>query len=148
MAAKFAAIIAGLNNNQIDRIGRFAETVGVAFQIQDDILNLTGSTGWGKTIGDDITEGKRSLMVIYTLKNADKTHKKRLLQILDMHTNEPQLIKEAIDIMKSYDALEYAKKRANVITSDAWNSVKELFIAGDAKQRIEAFVGFMVDRKI
>jgi geranylgeranyl pyrophosphate synthase len=55
----------------VDAIGRFAEAIGVAFQIQDDILNLVGEKfGDLKGVGEDIHEGKRTLMVLHALEHA------------------------------------------------------------------------------
>jgi geranylgeranyl pyrophosphate synthase len=148
MAAKFAAILAGLKDDEIERIGRFAETVGVAFQIQDDILNIAGSKNWGKEHGDDITEGKRSLMVIHALSKANDDDKKRLIEVLNMHTKDRKLIDEAVGILKKYDSIKYAKTRATEIIKESWDGVKDLFPEGESKNKIEAFVTFMVARKI
>ncbi|MCK4482936.1 polyprenyl synthetase family protein, partial [Candidatus Bathyarchaeota archaeon] len=73
MAAEIAAVLADANDELIKRLGRFAESIGVAFQMQDDILDLTSSEFTEKKggRGQDITEGKRSLIVIHTLKVAD-----------------------------------------------------------------------------
>ncbi len=78
MAAKMAAVIAGADPKLVEKLGRFAESIGVAFQMQDDILDLTGQEFAKKKggVGQDITEGKRSLMVIYTLKKAKQQRQK------------------------------------------------------------------------
>ena len=90
MAAKMAAVLSGANKPLVEKLGHFAESIGVAFQMQDDILDLTGQEFAKKKggVGQDITEGKRSLMVIYTLKKANSTDKKRLIEILNMHTSD------------------------------------------------------------
>ncbi len=70
MAAKLAAVIAGADGQLVEKLGHFAESIGIAFQMQDDILDLTGKEFAVKKgcLGGDITEGKRSLLVIHTLK--------------------------------------------------------------------------------
>ena len=95
----------------VEKLGRFAESIGVAFQMQDDILDLTGQEFAKKKggVGQDITEGKRSLMVIYTLKKANSADKKRLIEILNMHTSDQKLRNEAIALMQKYGAMEYVK---------------------------------------
>src|SRR5450756_1482007 len=100
MAAKTAAVIAGANRPLVEKLGRFAESIGVAFQMQDDILDLTGQEFAKKKggVGQDITEGKRSLMVIYTLKKANNADKKRFIEILNMHTSDQALRDEAIAV--------------------------------------------------
>ena len=102
MAAKMAAVLAGAEPKLVEKLGRFAETIGVAFQMQDDILDLTGQE-FAKSkgcVGGDITEGKRSLLVIYTLQIANVTDKKRLIEILNMHTFDQKLRDEAIALIE------------------------------------------------
>lgn len=76
MSAKIGAILAGADEKTVDSLGKFAESIGVAFQIQDDILNISDQK-WGKDFGDDITEGKRTLMVIRTIESASEPDKKK-----------------------------------------------------------------------
>ena len=73
MAARLGAALAEASERKERVVGEFAETLGVAFQIQDDILNLfPPKDTWGKTLGEDITEGKRTLLVIRALKRLRK----------------------------------------------------------------------------
>ncbi len=111
MAAKMAAVIAGADKPLVEKLGRFAESIGVAFQMQDDILDLTGEEFAKKKggVGQDITEGKRSLIVIYTLKKANNEDKKRLIEILNMHTSDQKLATKQYRLMQKYDALEHVK---------------------------------------
>ena len=83
--------------------------------MQDDILDLTGTEFAEKKggLGQDITEGKRTLMVIRTLKTANAQDRKRLIEILNMHTSDQKLRDEAIAIMQKNDAIEYVKNKAD-----------------------------------
>ncbi|RLI37776.1 hypothetical protein DRO60_04225 [Candidatus Bathyarchaeota archaeon] len=146
-AAKLGAILAKAPDWQVESIGRFAEAIGVAFQIQDDILNITGDPeAYGKEWGGDITEGKRTLMVIYTLRRASEADKERLLQILDMHTRDKHLIKEAVSIMERYGAVEYARKVARRIVEEAWADVDGWLSPSEAKEALKALARFLIER--
>lgn len=147
MAAKLGALFAGQNNEMIEKMGRLAEAIGVGFQIQDDILNIRPTEKWGKEIGEDIHEGKRSLMVIHALQKADKNDKKRLLRILNLHTRDESLIKEAIAIMEKYGAIDYAKDFSKKMVKDAWADVNNLIPENPAKNTLKSFVDFLVDRE-
>ncbi len=148
-AAKLGAILAGAPDEQVESIGRFAEAVGVAFQIQDDILNITGDPEkYGKELGGDITEGKRTLMVIYTLRRANEEDRKRLLEILDMHTRDPKLIAEAINIMRCYGAVEYAKEVARRLVREAWAEVDGWLKPSPAKEALKSLARFLVEREL
>jgi len=150
MSSKFAGILAGADDETIKRVGEFIESLGVAFQIQDDVLDITGSNKFGKTIGGDITEGKRSFMVVHVLqdKNAKEEDKRRLREILDMHTGDKELIREAIDIIREYGAVDHAKGYAEKIVTDAWNDVDEILPESVAKNLLKEFKDYLIEREI
>lgn len=150
MAAKMAAVLADASDDQLDKIGRFAEAVGVVFQIRDDVLDLVGEEFAKKKggLGKDITEGKRTLMVIHTLKKADLVDKKRLTEIINMHTTDQKLRDEAISIIKKYGSMEYAKEFARSMVNESWKEVDKLLPSSDAKENLRAFANYLVERKI
>jgi len=150
MAAKMAAVLADADEDLVEKLGGFAEAVGVVFQIQDDVLDLTGKEFVEKKggRGQDITEGKRSLMVIHTLEKATLKDKKRLIEILNMHTTEQRLRDEAISIMKKYGAIEYAKRFAQKIVRENWTEVDRLLPKSDAKEKLRAFAEYLVEREV
>jgi geranylgeranyl pyrophosphate synthase len=150
MSAKIAAVLADANEELTDKIGHFAESIGIAFQMQDDILDLTGEEFAEKKggRGQDITEGKRSLIVIHTLKVADAKDRKRLIEILNMHTSDQKLKDEAIKIMEKYGSINYAKDFARKIVKESWKEVERLLPASEAKEKINAFAKFLIERKI
>ena len=150
MAAKIAAVLADANDELVEKLGRFAESIGVAFQIQDDILDLTGEEFAVKKggRGQDITEGKRTLMVIHTLKVANPKDRKRLIEILKMHTSDQKLRDEAIAIMQKYSSIEYAKNFAREIVKKSWKDLERLLPESEAKEKLNAFAQFLIERKI
>ena len=148
MAAKMAAVLAGANKPLVEKLGRFAESIGVAFQMQDDILDLTGQEFAKKKggVGQDITEGKRSLMVIYTLKKANGKDKKRLIEILNIHTSDQKLRDEAIALMQKYGAMEHVKQTAAKMVIESWNEAEKLLPTPQAKEKLKAFAEFLIKR--
>lgn len=150
MAGRLATMLADRSDDEIDKMGKFTETVGVAFQIQDDVLNIVGEefTAGKGGAGEDITEGKRSLLVIHALHEADEKDRKRLLEILAMHTFDQKLRDEAIEILKKYDAVEYAKGKAKKMVQDAWDGIDKLLPESDAKEKLKAFAYYLIERKI
>ena len=141
MSAKLAALLSGATDEQIETMGKFAESIGVAFQIKDDVMNIEG--GLGKEIGDDINEGKRTLMVVHTLKVASEEDRKKLIEILGKHTKDDRLIKEAIEILKKYDSIDYAKNFAKNMIKETWEEVNKTLPESDAKKKLEAFVHYL-----
>jgi len=144
MAAMLGALLGGGTEKQVEALGNFAETAGAVFQIQDDILNITGSLGKG--FGDDISEGKRSLIAIHTLAVASKDEKKRLLEILDTHTKDENLIKEAIAIMQKHSSVDYARDVATKLAEKSWLEVEPLLHESEAKKQLHELAQMMVSR--
>jgi len=150
MSAKISAVLAGASKDLVDKLGNFAESIGIAFQMQDDLLDLTGREFAEKKggVGQDITEGKRTLMVIYTMKNAGKEDRKRLVQILNMHTTDQTLRDEAITLMRKYGAVDYVKQTAARMVKESWSEVNKLLSASEAKEKLKAFAEFLIKRTI
>ena len=150
MAAKISAVLAGASKELVEKLGGFAESIGVAFQMQDDVLDLTGKEFAEKKggVGQDITEGKRTLMVIHTLKNANSADRKRLIQILNMHMADQALRDEAIALMQKYRAIDHVTRTAARMVEESWSEVDKLLPASEAKEKLKAFAEFLIKRTI
>ena len=148
MAAKMAAALSGADSSLVEKLGGFAESIGVAFQMQDDILDLTGEEFAKKKggVGQDITEGKRSLLVIYTLKKASAGDKKRLIEILNTHTSDQVLRDEAIALMKKYGAFEHVTGLAERMVAESWKEAEKLLPTPQAKEKLKQFAEFLIKR--
>jgi geranylgeranyl pyrophosphate synthase len=151
MAARFAIALSGGSAEMEEKIGAFAETMGVAFQIQDDILDLVssgkGREKFGKAIGNDIKEGKRTLLVIHALGKASEKDRKRLSRILDAHTGDPGLIEEAVSILNQYGSIAYAKGKSRELVSKAWNEIEPLLKKSHAKKQLKDLAFFLTERE-
>ena len=152
LAAKMAVILSGKKDKLAERIGKMAEAIGVAFQIQDDILDLSlegkERKKFGKSFGNDIKEGKRTLIVIHALKKASQKDKKRLLGILDRHTDNLKERKAAIEIIKKYGSIDYARRVARKIIEDSWQETGKLLPRSKAKTKLEEFINYLIERKV
>lgn len=150
MAARMAAVLAGADDNVIEKMGKFAESIGVSFQIQDDILDVIGvefARGKGG-LGTDITEGKRSLMVIHALGKAEPEDAKRLLTILGMRTSDEKLRREAIDIIRKHGSIEYAENVAERLMRESLGGLDNVLSPSKAKGMLIALANYLIERKI
>src|SRR5690606_8333082 len=120
------ALFAGGTDEQIEALGKFAEVIGVAFQIQDDLLNIEGDKFAEKIAvkGEDIHEGKRTLMVIHASENAPPEKVKRLEEILLSHPSDQETINEAIAILQEAGSCDYARGVAKDMVTKAWEDVE------------------------
>ena len=147
LSAKLGTILGNGTEEQINTLGKFAESIGIAFQIHDDILNITNNN-WGKDFGDDISEGKKSLIIIKTLGQTNEIDKKRLLKILNLKTKNKELIKEAIEIIKKHSGIEDSKKVAKELVSKAWKEIDSTLPNSDPKNKLKLFANYLINRNI
>ncbi len=149
LSARLAVILSGGSENLEKVMGKFAESIGIAFQIQDDILSASGKGFQEKKgYGDDITEGKRTLIVIETLRKASKVDKGKLLDILNSHTKEKDKITEAMEILKKYGAIDYCKKAARKMVIESWKAAEASLKPSPAKEKLKMFADYLVEREI
>jgi geranylgeranyl pyrophosphate synthase len=149
LAAKWGAIFAGGTDGQVKAAGKLAESIGVAFQIQDDVLNLRGERGkYGKDPGGDITEGKRTLLVIFALKRSSGPDAERLARILDSHTKDGKRIADAIAIIERSGAFGHANAVARKIVLGAWAGFDGKFPKSRHKDALRLLADYVIDRSV
>lgn len=152
MSTRIGARLAGADRQTTEILGRFAESIAVAFQIQDDVLNL--KEGAGKEFAEDIKEGKRSLLVIRALSQLSPDQAHRLEEILDLHTGDRKLAEEAIAIVTATDAFEFCRLKGLEIIEESWKEVEgrlSVFVPfggfeKDARSGLRALADFLVKR--
>src|SRR3989339_285372 len=120
--------------------------------INEEMIKISFGQGmdiyWHKKNSEDITEGKMTLMVIKTLKDASIEDRKRLLEILKLKTKDLNLINEAINILKKYDSIEYAKRKAKSLVYNAWCELNLVIKDNRAKKRLKMFADYLIEREI
>jgi len=151
--AAFSAGLGGILGNgskkQVEGLIKFAESVGGAFQIQDDILNIKPeSLEWGKEIGDDIKEGKRTLMVVHALSVLSKSDKAKLLKIINSNEKSESDVVHAIKLLEKSGSIDYARDYARKIVADSWGSLEVLLPDSKAKFLLKDFADYLVKRNI
>jgi len=119
---RLGAILAGASGKQLEAIYEFGKPLGYCFQIRDDILDLTSDfAGLKKQTGNDIYEGKRTIMLSHLFRTVKGKDKKRLLKIM-AKTREEKTVEEVnwvIGLMKKHGSLEYAQKLAEKFAKQA-----------------------------
>lgn len=109
------AISAQLPQRQTWQLQRFATLLGVAFQIMDDVLNLDADEGaYGKEIGGDLQEGKRTLILLHALRHATPRERARAIEALERPREEKSETDVAglLALVRAHDSLGFARKAA------------------------------------
>lgn len=143
-ATTAGAIIGGATSIQIEALRTYGKNVGLAFQIQDDYIDLTGDESIGKPVGSDLVEGKKTLMVVYALEKASKEDHDRLIELLE--ANDESIIDEAMEILNKYDAINYARMVAYDCVIEAKSSLS-VIPDSDAKEALFKLADFVYSRK-
>jgi geranylgeranyl diphosphate synthase type I len=113
-SARCGGLLGGATKTQVKRLGEFGRYAGIAFQVIDDILALTADEKvLKKPVGNDIREGKRTLMVVYALERASERQRKQILETLGNKDASPEQIQETIKLIDHLGAIRYAKKLAD-----------------------------------
>ncbi len=114
------AIVGGAADEQVEALRSYGLDTGLAFQIQDDLLNLVGTDeAKKKDFRSDITEGKRTLVVVHALQNAGAAARARLVEILSSKERDPEVLAEAVAIMEEAGSIEYARAYAEDLSQNA-----------------------------
>lgn len=149
VAGRIGAISGGADADDQETIYNYTTLIGIAFQYIDDILNIEPETSeWGKTIGEDITEGKRSPLVLHSLKVATDSDRQRLLEILDSRSTNQDTINEALAIFKKYDAIHKVRADATRFVEMAVIEVDKLRVPDNYKDILKEFAYYVLSRKI
>ena len=96
------------NSPEVDRMRKFGEMIGIAFQIKDDLFDY-GEAKIGKPLGIDIKEQKMTLPLIHVLNTCSKKDKDWLINSVKNHNRDKKRVKEVIAFVKDNGGLEYAE---------------------------------------
>lgn len=139
------AIIGGGSESEIEGLRNYGLDTGLAFQIQDDLLNLIGSEeSMKKDFRNDITEGKRTLVVVHALQHS--TNRDRLIDILSSKEKNHDVLAEAVDIMTESGSIEYARNYAENLTSIAKNRLIDMVKPSPSRDLLVSMADWFVNR--
>ena len=149
---RLGAIVAGAGGPILDELRDFGTKLGVAFQIQDDALNLAGDQKkYGKAKSDDILEGKRTLILLHLLSVAGQSERDRVVSILNKEREAKTRadVKYVLSTIDKYDAIGFARKRANELLKEALATLRDIDWKGDRESvdMLNAFSRFAVERE-
>jgi octaprenyl-diphosphate synthase len=138
------AASANADEETIEKMRLFGEKIGIAFQIKDDMFDF-GTDDVGKPLGIDIKEKKVTLPLIYALNNSESSEKKRMIQLVKNHNDDPKKITEIINFVKQKGGLEYSEIQMKKYQEEAF-AILDTFPAGEAKTGLEQLVRFTTER--
>ncbi|MBR9682781.1 MAG: polyprenyl synthetase family protein [Candidatus Aenigmarchaeota archaeon] len=149
---RLGAIIAGQSDEVIEKISEVGIPMGKGFQVRDDLLNIVGEGSvYGKEIGGDIFEGKRTVLVIHLIKNTEGEEHQKVLDIMNKPRAEKttEEVEWMIKMMKEKGSVQYAEDMAKKFSAEAKIKFNEYFPDLPNREIFEAAVDFFtMDRKV
>ena len=147
-SAMIGATMAGASDDDVKKIYRFATELGLAFQLQDDVLDSYGDESLGKKIGGDILEGKQTFLMVQAMSRADAAQREvlRTTHLAEELTNEQKIAK----VKALYDALDVkhiAEQQIELRFERALNILDTLSIDSERVAPLVEFARNLMGRK-
>jgi geranylgeranyl diphosphate synthase type II len=145
---KMGAIIADASEEDQDRIYNFGLDLGVAFQLQDDYLDTFGSSDFGKKIGGDIIESKKTFLYIKTLEMASEEDKEHLLKLYALKGEDAKKIKAVKELFVNYGADKILLQEIEKFTLKAFEHINQLSVDASKRNVLIDFGSQLMKRSI
>lgn len=140
---ELGSLLAGADKASVLALSSFGQNLGIAFQITDDVLDITGSESKeGKTLGSDADKNTPTLPMVHLLSVVGSSERKLMIQKLTAFTENKKTLQE---MLKSHGSLDYVCNKAQEFTAKAIDDLAALK-ASDAKKALIEIAGFVVDR--
>ncbi len=140
------AVAAGAEKKVQEKLKKYGQNLGMAFQITDDLLDWVGETEkTGKGLGNDLREGKITLPLIHTLRESDQPSRRKLLKLLKNDFNQEDFDK-ILSLIKGNGGMEYAQKKASAFGEKALSFLLELKDS-KYKKALQDLVSFVIQRE-
>jgi len=149
-AMKMGAIIANASIEDQNNIYEFGKNLGIAFQLQDDYLDAFGNPeSFGKQVGGDIIENKKTYLYLKALKFSDKQNKTELLNFYN-HTqlNDDEKVNKVKQIFNESGASLSIKNAIENYTQKAFNFLESINISSSKKEVLIHFGSTLMNRKV
>ncbi|GAB1449940.1 MAG: polyprenyl synthetase family protein [Bacteroidia bacterium] len=145
-ALKLGALVAGASDSDAEHIYEFGKNTGIAFQIQDDILDSFGDGSLtGKKVGGDIAANKKTLLLIELLESVHKDDKKVLDELLKMPDSDEK-IQGVLALYTKYQIREFAELKKQTYFNLALKNLSKIQAKPESKQVLESMAINLMER--
>lgn len=146
------ALAAGAEPNAVRGLIEVGLPAGLAFQLQDDLLNLVGDAdAQGKDFRSDITEGKRTLAVVWALEHLGGAERSELVELLESRTADTSRLARAVELIELGGGIDKCRELAAEKTAEAQKRARELAECGvittEAAELLVSMADFFINRR-
>lgn len=129
----------------VEHLKLFGETVGIAFQIRDDLFDYGSDDSIGKPTGIDIKEKKMTLPLIYALNQCDRSEKRFIINTIKNHNTEEERVGKVLALVREKGGIGYATERMHEYRDKAISMLAS-YPDNAAKESLIQLVNFVIDR--
>lgn len=140
------ACSANASNEEIERMRKLGEYIGIAFQIRDDLFDYETDGIFGKPAGNDLRERKITLPLIYALRNCTSSEHKHIIKTLRSKNKSDADIEMLMSFVRSHGGIEYAQKTMADFVNKTKNILSEA-PDNDARQSLIELIDYTISRK-
>ena len=144
--AAIGAISANASDEEVQKARQFGQNLGIMFQIRDDIFDYFDSKEIGKPTGNDMTEGKLTLPVIYALNTTDFEAMHTLAKKVKAGTVNKDEIAVLVEFTKQQGGIEYAEQKMQDFSKLCMSYIDECITNKAVKEALTAYVDYVVQR--
>jgi len=147
-ALKFGAIIALSENNDMENIYQYGLNLGIAFQLQDDYLDIFGEDDFGKQKAGDIIENKKTFLYLKTLEIAKDNDKAKILKLYGKEQASEGKIESVVELFKKYKIPKLTELEIQKYTIKAHKNIGNLSIDQNKKNVFLNFANQLMNRRV
>ncbi|KSW11416.1 geranylgeranyl pyrophosphate synthase [Pyrodictium occultum] len=145
-SAVLGGLVATDNEDILASLASYGKSLGIAFQIRDDILGIIGDEKeLGKPVGSDIRKGKKTLPIIYALSRLEGEAREKLFSVLGNNEATRKELEEAARLIRESGAIDYAEKLASRYSEQALSALRVL-PQNEYREMLEELASFAVSR--
>ena len=148
-AVKIGAILAGASKADQENLYKFGEQVGLAFQLQDDLLDVYGDPKvFGKNIGGDITSNKKTYMLINALNRANEAQRKELTGWIEAKTfDRAEKVKAVTRLYDEIGIRQLCEEKMEACYANAKDYLAKVGVSEERKAELKAYAAAMMKRQ-
>ncbi len=146
---KIGAIIGGASKENANFLYDYAQNIGLAFQLQDDLLDTYGDTEiFGKQVGNDIITNKKTYLLISALKLSDDKQKIKLISLLDtQNINSEEKINRVKEIYNQLEIKNITEEKIKYYFNNALKNIENIELKNEKKEILVDFAKSLINRK-
>ena len=148
LSLQFGGLLANMNNNNLNTLYKIGELFGIGFQLRDDLLDVYGSKNFGKKIGGDILENKKTFLSVKAYELSSKKERKNLDYWKKNKKSSKEKIKKVTEIFDKLNLKNLTEKKIKSFFNLAYKKLESLNVKNSNKEELTSYLSQLFERKI